>query len=166
VVGRKTPLSLVQALLPPNQEMMGENDQRHVMVPPVPKTQFVVIHAQLPLVFGKTRLDGPTHPTDPHKGGKRRLHRSVAQIKLPLRLLWRPTHFAPDHYPDLWTWQPIQRQHRAQDEEVGDQWTFVSFQQSKSLPARGGLLLGQIFHCHFGWRVGMQALPAGSRSFA
>jgi hypothetical protein len=41
VVGRRTPLSLVQALLPTNQEMMSQNDERHMMVPPAPETQFI-----------------------------------------------------------------------------------------------------------------------------
>jgi hypothetical protein len=59
VVGRRTPLSLVQALLPSNQEMMGQNDQGHVMVPAAPEAQFVVIHAQFSLALGKTGLDRP-----------------------------------------------------------------------------------------------------------
>ncbi len=81
VVGRKIPLSLVQALLPSNQEMMGQNDQGHVMVPPAPEAQFVVIHAPLPFAFGKTGLDGPAHPTDAHKGGKRCLQGSITEVK-------------------------------------------------------------------------------------
>src|SRR5260370_42026520 len=87
--GRRTPLSLVQALLPSNQEMMGQNDQRHVMVPAVPETQLVVVHAQFPLALGKTGLDRPTHPAHPHKRGKRRLQGSVAQVKFTFRLLCR-----------------------------------------------------------------------------
>ena len=36
---------------------MGQDDERHVVMPPAPETEFVVIHAQLPLAFGKTGLD-------------------------------------------------------------------------------------------------------------
>src|SRR5260370_40805424 len=79
--GRRTPLSLVQALLPANQEMMGQNDQRHVMVPASPKTQLIVVHAQLSLTLGKTGLDRPAHSTHTHKRGNRRLHGAVAATK-------------------------------------------------------------------------------------
>jgi hypothetical protein len=37
VVGRKIPLSLVETLLPANQEMMSQNDHGHMMVPATPK---------------------------------------------------------------------------------------------------------------------------------
>ncbi len=37
---------------------MGENNQRHVMVPAAPEAQFVVVHAQFSFAFGKTGLDG------------------------------------------------------------------------------------------------------------
>jgi len=57
VVGRKTPLSLVQALLPTNQEMMSQNDERHMMVPAAPEAQLIVVHAQFSLALGKTGLD-------------------------------------------------------------------------------------------------------------
>ncbi len=63
VVGRRTPLSLVQALLPSNQEMMRQDDQRHVMVPTAPETQLTA------------------HSTHTHKRGKRRLDGSVAETK-------------------------------------------------------------------------------------
>ena len=65
MVKRKSPLSLVQALLPPNQEVMGEQDHRHMMVPPAPESKFVVVHAQFPFAFGKTRLDGEAASRSP-----------------------------------------------------------------------------------------------------
>src|SRR5260370_40340613 len=97
VVGRRTPLSLVQALLPSNQEMMRQDDERHVMVPSAPETQFVVVHPQFSLAFGKTGLNRPAHATHAHKGRERRLYGSVAQVKLPFRLRGFTTHFAPDY---------------------------------------------------------------------
>src|SRR5258708_40003913 len=109
VVGRRTALSLVQALLPSNQEMMSEDDQCHVMVPASPETQLIVVHAQFSLALGKTGLDRPTHPAHTHKRGKRRLQGSIAHVKLPFRLLCRPTDFAPDHHPDLRARQTIER---------------------------------------------------------
>jgi hypothetical protein len=45
VVGRRTPLSLVQALLPSNQEVMSQKDESHMMVPTAPETQLIVVHA-------------------------------------------------------------------------------------------------------------------------
>src|SRR5258707_10503098 len=108
VVGRRTPLSLVQALLPSNQEVMGQNDQRHVMVPASPETQLIVVHAQFSLALGKTGLDRPAHPAHAHKRGKRRLDGSVTQIKLPFRLRGFTTDFTPDHHPDLRAWQTIE----------------------------------------------------------
>jgi hypothetical protein len=48
-VGRKSPLSQLQLLLPPNQEVMSQDDQGHVMVPASPETQLILIHAQFPL---------------------------------------------------------------------------------------------------------------------
>src|SRR6266516_485183 len=103
VVGRRSLLSLVKTLLPANQEMMGQHDHRHVMVPPAPEAQLIVIHAQFPFAFGKTRLNGPAHATDPHKRGKRRLQWGITQVKLPLWLFWQTTDFAPDDHPDFWT---------------------------------------------------------------
>src|SRR5260370_31219203 len=96
VVGRRTPLSLVQALLPSNQEMMRQDDQRHVMVPTAPETQLIVVHAQLSLTLGKTGLDRPAHSTHTHKRGKPRLDGSRAQIKLPFSLLRRAAVSAPE----------------------------------------------------------------------
>jgi len=67
--------------LPANQEMMRQDDQRHVMVPTAPETQLIVVHAQLSLTLGKTGLDRPAHSTHTHKRGKRRLDGSVAETK-------------------------------------------------------------------------------------
>jgi hypothetical protein len=62
--GAQDPPSLVQALLPANQEMMGENDHGYVMVPPAPEPQLVVVHAQFPLalVFPLTVVDNSDNP--------------------------------------------------------------------------------------------------------
>jgi hypothetical protein len=57
-MGRRTPLSLVQALLPSKQEMVSQKDQGHMMVPTVPEAQFILVHAQFPLTLGKTGFDG------------------------------------------------------------------------------------------------------------
>src|SRR5215472_16946455 len=51
VVGRRSPLSLVQALLPPDQEVMGQEHERHVMVPPAPEPQLIVVHPQFALAL-------------------------------------------------------------------------------------------------------------------
>jgi hypothetical protein len=99
-----------------------------MMVPASPEAQFVVVHTQFPLTLGKTGLDRPAHAAHAHKGGKWCLDGSVAQVKLPFWLRGFAAHFAPDHHPDFWTWQPITRQHRAQDEKIGNQRTFVPLQ--------------------------------------
>jgi hypothetical protein len=81
VVGRRAPLSLVEALLPPNQEMMSQDDHRHVMVPAAPETECVVIHPNLPFAFGKTGLDWPAHPADP-----RTVPREIVPVGMILHL--------------------------------------------------------------------------------
>jgi len=63
---------------------MGENDHGHVMVPPAPESQLVVVHAQFPLALGKAGLDGPAHPAHAHKRGKRRLQGSIAEAKISI----------------------------------------------------------------------------------
>ena len=109
---------------------------------------------------------GKPHATHPHKGGKRRLQGSITHVKLPFRLLWRPTHFAPDDHPDFWAGEPIKRQDGTEHEKVGDERAFVPLQQTKALPMRNRPLLGQVLHCYFGRTRGMQAFTTGSRSFA
>ncbi len=104
---------------------MSQHDERHVMVPPAPEAQFVLIHAQFPLALGKTRFDRPAHSTYAHKRGKWRLERSVAHVELPFRLRGFTADFPPDHHPDLRARQAITRQHGAQHEEIGDQRAFV-----------------------------------------
>ena len=65
VVGRKTPLSLVEALLPSNQEVMSQNNQGHMMMPSAPEAQFIVVHAQFSFRFLEALFNGPPHPTEP-----------------------------------------------------------------------------------------------------
>src|SRR5262245_15342093 len=116
---------------------MGQKDQGHMMVPAAPEAQFVVVHAQFSLAFSKTSLNGPAHAAHAHKGGKRRLQGRITQVKLPFWLFCRATHFAPDHHPDFWARQAIQRQEGAQQEKISDEWAFVPLQQAKALPMRG-----------------------------
>ena len=63
------PLSLVEPLLQPDQEVMRQQDQRHVVVPARPEAQLVVIQAHLPFAFGQAGFDGPAHAADPHQPG-------------------------------------------------------------------------------------------------
>src|SRR6266436_3255083 len=91
---------------------------------------------------------------------------ALRRLKFPFRLRGFTTDFAPDHHPDLWAWQTIERQHRAQHEKIGDQRAFVSLQQTKTLPGGRGPLLGQFLHRHFGRARGMQAFASGGGSFA
>src|SRR6266700_6599127 len=137
-----------------------------MMVPAAPEAQFVVVHTQFSLTLGETGFDRPTHATHAHKGRKRCLDGSIAQVKLPFRLRGLTADFAPDHHPDFWTWQTIQRQYSAQYEKIGDQRTFVPLQQTKPLPRGRGPLLGQLLHRHFGWARRMQTLTPGDGSFA
>ena len=166
VVGRKTPLSLVETLLPTNQEMMSENDQSHVMVPSAPEAEFVVVHDQFPFAFGKTGLDGPAHPTHAHKRGQWRLWGSIAQVKFPFRLLCRTADFAPDHNPDFRAWQPIQRQDGAQHKKIGDQRAFVSLKPPKAVPGRRRPLFGEVLQRHFRRTARMQSLSPRCRPLA
>jgi hypothetical protein len=91
---------------------------------------------------------------------------ALRRLKLPFRLRGFTTDFAPDHHPHFWTRQTIERQHRAQHEEIGDQRAFVPLKPPKPLPGGRGPLLGQLLHRHFGRTRGMQPLSLGGRSFA
>src|SRR5205085_5241387 len=79
------PLSLVEPLLQPDQEMMRQEHQGHMVVPARPEPQLVVVQAQFTLALGKAGLDGPAHPADPHEGLQRRVRRGVTQVVLELR---------------------------------------------------------------------------------
>src|SRR6266446_9979907 len=76
---------------------------------------------------------------------------ALRRLKLPFRLRGFTADFAPDHHPDLWAWQTIQRQDGAQHEKIGDQRAFVSFEQAKAPPGGRRPLFGEILQRHFGW---------------
>lgn len=167
MVKRKSPLSLVQALLPPNQEVMGEQDHRHMMVPPAPESKFVSGPCPVPLCIRQnTSRWGSRIPLTRTNVASGVSRGALRRLKLPLRFLCRPTDFPSDHDPDLRTWQAIKRENGTHHEKIGDQRTFVSLQQAKAAPSRGGPLFRQLLHFHFGWGVRMQALSAGRRPFA
>jgi hypothetical protein len=69
--GNESPLSLVEPPLQPNQEVMGQDHQCHVVVPAAPEAALVVIQTQFVLRFGKAALNGPAHPTGPNQGEER-----------------------------------------------------------------------------------------------
>ena len=83
------PLSLVQPLLKPNQEVVGEDNHGHVVVPAAPEAEFVVIHPQFSLSLGEACLNGPAHAADPHEGPQRGRDRRATQVDLQFRLLGR-----------------------------------------------------------------------------
>jgi len=57
------PPSLVQVPLHPDQEMVSQEDERHMVVPAPPGAEFVLVEPDLPCAFLNTRLDGPPHAT-------------------------------------------------------------------------------------------------------
>ena len=66
----QAPLSLVEALLQPDEEVMGQEHQRHLVVPPAPEAQFVMVeaHFAFPLLEAGpgTLWVRPAQPAHPH----------------------------------------------------------------------------------------------------
>src|SRR5260370_40657402 len=50
-----------QPLAQPPQEMVGQDDQRHVAIPPTPAAQFRVVHPHLPFALPESTLHRPPH---------------------------------------------------------------------------------------------------------
>jgi hypothetical protein len=52
------PPSLAYPLVEQDQEVVGQDDQRHVVVPPPPETEFVVVQAQFAFAFLEAAFNG------------------------------------------------------------------------------------------------------------
>jgi hypothetical protein len=76
------PLSLVQALLHANQDVMGQQHQRHVVVPAAPRAHLIVVQPQFLFALLETGFDRPPHPQDAHEFDQWRVLRRIAQIIL------------------------------------------------------------------------------------
>ena len=53
-----------------DQEVMGQNRERHMVMPTEPTAQFVVVKTDLALAFLEENLDRPTQPTESHQFGE------------------------------------------------------------------------------------------------
>jgi hypothetical protein len=91
------PLSLVEPRLQPNQKMMGQDHQRHVVVPTPPEAALVVVQAEFVLALGEAALNRPTHPAGPDQGDQRQVGWRVGQIVFVDRFLPRRGDRAADH---------------------------------------------------------------------
>src|SRR3712207_89004 len=74
-----------QAAALPDQEVMGQETQRGVVVPPDPPPHFVLVQAHFPFALFNRRLDRPPHPTGPDQLGPPRGGRRVRQICFQFR---------------------------------------------------------------------------------
>jgi hypothetical protein len=163
---REVPLSLVELVLQADQEVMGEKDQRHVMIPPRPEAQFVVIQAQVPFTFREAGLDGPAHSAQPDQSVQRRVGGGIAQVVFERGHLGRTVHFAAQHHPNLPRRQAVAHRHRAHGGEVGHQRSLAALQDAVALPARRRQVRGDAVHALFGRAVRMHTRPPRSGTFA
>src|SRR5260370_339634 len=122
--------------------MVGQDDQRYVLIPPPPEAQLIVVHAQLAFALLETTLNRPAHAADADELGQRGVGGRIAHVVLELGRLgrvdqpWRRQGPSEEH-PDLRAGQalavPGTAGHRAHGPEGGDAW-------SLALPAPGGAL--------------------------
>jgi hypothetical protein len=100
------PLSLVEPRLQLHQEVMGQDHQRHVMMPAPPETALVVVQAEFILALGEAAFDRPAHAARPDQGGQRQIGWGVGQVILVPRRLAGRGDAAADHQPDGRSRQP------------------------------------------------------------
>src|SRR3970040_691042 len=77
-----------------DQEQMGQDRVRHVMMPTAPSPRLIVIHADFALAFFEGGFHWPTHATHTDEFVQRTGRGGVAQIKLHFGL--RPQTAAED----------------------------------------------------------------------
>src|ERR1700687_2665431 len=79
-----------------DQEQMGQDRVRHMMMPTAPSPRFIVIHSHFALAFFESRLYRPTHATHPDELRQRTGRRGVAEIEFHFRLWpWRAAQDGP-----------------------------------------------------------------------
>src|SRR5260370_21776982 len=153
--------------------MVGQDDQRYVLIPPPPEAQLIVVHAQLAFALLETTLNRPAHAADADELGQRGVGGRIAHVVLELGRLgrvdqpWRRQGPSEEH-PDLRAGQalavPGTAGHRAHGHEVGDDWSLAPLEHPIALPAPPRHLRRQGLHRHGGRAVPVPAhvgpLPA------
>ena len=81
--------------------MVGEDDQRHVVMPAPPEAQFILIEAHFLLALLEAGLDRPAQPAYPHQRRQRRVGRGVGEKVLQFRLLPGLDERAAQQQPEL-----------------------------------------------------------------
>jgi hypothetical protein len=146
--------------------MVGEDDHRHMVVPAPPKTQLVLVEADLAFALLEAGLDGPAHPAHSHQRRQRRVGRGVGQVGLEFRPLPGLGEGTAQHDPDLRARQPVAHRHGAQGGAVRHQRPPRPFQHPVTPPRRGGQLRGEGVDAQGRRAVGMTAAPNGRAPFA
>jgi len=81
--------------LQPDQEVMCQEHQCHMVVPPRPEPHLIMVQPQFLFTLSETALNRPAHATEPHERVQRRVRRSVTQIVLERGRLGRVLYHRP-----------------------------------------------------------------------
>src|SRR5918999_91437 len=105
----------------PHQKGVRQYTERYMMMLPTPTPHFVIAHPEVLFALLETRLDGPPHPAQPYQRGQWGGRWCIAQGGLQLT----GQDVAPQHQPDLGTWQTLAHRDDAQRRKAGDQGPFT-----------------------------------------
>src|SRR5690348_3569305 len=82
--GRDTTTTGDEALVQADREVMRQDHQRHVVIPPAPEAQVVVGHPQRALALRKAALNRPAHAADTEELGDRCVGGRIREVVLEL----------------------------------------------------------------------------------
>ncbi len=120
---------LFQPFLDADEEMMGQNTLRHMVVPTHPRTDHVITHSQVIFAVFQSSLHWPAHSSDACQFSVRRSCWCNAEVRLKLGLFsQRATH----NQPRIGTWQFVTHFNDASEGKLGDRRSFATFFNQKS----------------------------------
>src|SRR4030067_22299 len=119
----------------PNQEVMSQRYEQHMVMPAQPTAGFIVIETDLAFAFFKDDFDGPTHAAYAHQVEQGAFSRGVAEVELEFR---RVVHVAADHQPDFRARQAVSAFDHAQESEITDDGAFAAFFDGSPRPGLRG----------------------------
>src|SRR5262249_27859204 len=128
---RSTPAPLFDPLTGTHEAVMGQETEGHMMMPPQPAPDFVMIQAQPPFTLLERRFNGPAHTGHPYQRRDGRVCGRVAEIDLEFWILSQPT---PKDQPHVRAWQARAYRHAALEGELGHQGPFAAFFDQVGMP--------------------------------
>jgi hypothetical protein len=103
---------------------MGQEPEGHLMMPPQPAPDFIVIPPQPPLTLLEGGCDRPAHPGHPHQRRDWRVCGRVAEIDLEF---WVLSPSTPTDPPHVWARQAGAHRHAALEGKRGPQGPLAAF---------------------------------------